>query len=182
MRIVNRIYLGITAMLLAGTGLEAQRPGSGAAVDSAMAPLAWLVGEWEGRGTMQSRTGPQVAVTHEKVEGRLGGRILVFEGVGREPADTGQGRIVHHAFGILSYDPERRKYLFRAFRDGGVIDADASLADGVFVWEIAVPGGRARYRIRRDGNAWHEAGEFSTDGATWRPFFDMRLTRVGAPR
>ena len=165
-------------LLFAVTSASAQRPGAGAAVDSAMAPLAWLVGEWEGTGTMQTRTGSEVAAVREKVEGRLGGRVLIMEGIGREPAANGNGRVVHHAFGVLSYDPEKRQHIFRAFRDGGVVEAETSLVDGVFTWEIAIPNGRSRYRIQRDGEEWLETGEYSLDGTTWRKFFEMRLRRV----
>ncbi len=76
---------GSVALLLTVSTADAQRPGAGAAVDSAMAPLGWLVGEWEGTGTMQMRTGAEVASVYEKVEGRLGGRVLIMEGIGREP-------------------------------------------------------------------------------------------------
>lgn len=167
--------------LLFSNSASAQRPGAGVAVDSAMAPLAWLIGEWEGEGTMRSRTGSDVASVREKVEGRLDGRVLVIEGVGRDRV-AGSGKVVHHAFGVLSYDPEKRRYLFRAFRDGGVMDAESSFADGVFTWEIAIPNGRSRYRIRQEGAEWVETGEYSLDGSTWRPFFEMRLHRVSASR
>lgn len=170
-----------TVMLFAAGSADAQRPGAGAAVDSAMAPLAWLVGQWEGSGTMQTRTGSEVATVRESVEARLGGRVLVVEGIGREPSADGNGRVVHHAFGMLSYDPERRQYVFRAFRDGGVVDAETRLADGVFTWEIAIPQGRSRYHIKLDGQEWLETGEYSLDGTTWRKFFEMRLRRIAGP-
>lgn len=162
--------------------LAAQRLGAGAAVDSAMAPLAWLIGDWEGEGSMQTRTGREGAAVREKVESRLDGRVLVMEGIGREPTSDETGRVVHHAFGVLSYDPEKRQYIFRAFRDGGAIDPAGRLADGVFIWEFEVPGGRTRYLIRQDKGEWLETGEFSSDGTTWRKFFEMRLHRVGAAR
>lgn len=163
--------------------LGAQRPAAGAAVDSAMAPLAWLVGEWEGTGTTQTRTGNEAASVHEKVEARLGGRVLIMEGIGRAPTADGTGRVVHHAFGVLSYDPETREYIFRAFRDGGAINPVSRLADGVFTWEFDIPGGgRTRYVIRDDNGEWLETGEYSLDGSTWRKFFEMRLHRVGAAR
>lgn len=181
-----RVVASMAAMLgMLGVvdSLEAQRPGAGAAVDSAMAPLAWLVGEWEGTGTMQTRSGSEVASVHEKVEARLGGRVLLMEGVGREPNASGAGRVVHHAFGVLSYDPEKREYIFRAFRDGGAINPVSRLADGVFTWEFEIPGGgRTRYVIRDDNGEWLETGEYSLDGSTWRKFFEMRLRRVGTPR
>jgi len=89
--------VGSVALLLTVSTADAQRPGAGTAVDSAMVPLGWLVGEWEGTGKMQTRSGAEVASVHEKVEGRLGGRVMIMEGIGREPG----GRVVHHAFGVL---------------------------------------------------------------------------------
>ena len=163
--------------------LGAQRPGAGAAVDSAMAPLAWLIGEWDGAGTMHSRSGSSTASIREKVEARLGGRVLLMEGIGREPYADGTGRVLHHAFGVLSYDPETREYIFRAFRDGGAINPVSRLADGVFTWEFDIPGGgRTRYVIRNDSGEWLETGEYSLDGSTWRKFFEMRLHRDEAAR
>jgi hypothetical protein len=177
---VRRMVAGSLGLLLVlfAAPAGAQRPSFGAAVDSAMAPLAWLIGEWEGTGTTQSRTGSQPAAVREKVEGRLGGRVLVIEGIGREPSAGGDGRVVHHAFGVLSYDAERKQYVFRAFSEGGMVDAETRLAGGVFTWEMAIPEGRIRYHIQRDGEEWLETGEYSLDGTTWRKFFEMRLRRV----
>lgn len=152
-------------------------------VDSAMAPLAWLVGEWRGPGTMQTRAGPQVADVLERVESRLDGRVLVIEGIGRDmAAGEGAGQVVHNAFALLSYDPDAGRYVMRAFREGRFVDADAELSDGVFTWGFAVPGGRVRYHIRHDAGNWLETGEFSPNGANWRQFFEMRLDRVAAAR
>lgn len=173
--------VGLVLMLFAAAPADAQRPGAdaaGAAVDSAMAQLAWLIGEWEGTGTSQMPSGSEVVTVRETVEGRLGGRVLVIEGMGRVPGADGNGRIVHHAFGVLSYDPERKQYVFRAFSDGSLVDAETRLAEGVFTWEMAIPQGRMRYHIRRVGEEWVETGEFSPDGSTWRKFFEMRLRRV----
>lgn len=148
-------------------------------VDSAMTPLAWLVGEWRGQGTMQTPAGRQIADVHERVESRLEGRVLVIEGIGR---DASSGQVAHHAFGVLSYDPDARRYAMRAFREGRFVDADTELNDGVFTWGFAVPGGRVRYHLRQEEGNWVETGEFSPDGATWRQFFEMRLNRASADR
>ena len=181
MRVIASIVVAFAA-LGAAHPVDAQRPGAGAAADSAMAPLAWLIGEWEGTGVSQMPGGSSSAAVRESVQGRMNGRVLVIEGIGREPSADGSGRIVHHAFGVLTYDPERRQYAFRALRDGGVIDAETSLADGVFTWGFPVPGGKIRFRIRQVGGEWHETGEYSPDGSNWRQMLDMKLRRVGAPR
>ncbi|MBA3579159.1 MAG: hypothetical protein H0W42_04150 [Gemmatimonadaceae bacterium] len=47
---------GSMAFLLAVSTADAQRPGAATAVDSAMAPLGWLVGEWEGTETGEYST------------------------------------------------------------------------------------------------------------------------------
>ena len=182
MRIAGSVVVVLSALSIVQP-LGAQRPGAGSAVDSAMAPLGWLVGEWQGTGTTQSRSGGETASVHEKVEAKLGGRVLIMEGIGRVPTADGTGRVVHHAFGVLSYDPETREYILRAFRDGGAINPVSRLADGVFTWEFDIPGGgRTRYVIRNDNGEWLETGEYSLDGSTWRKFFEMRLHRVEAAR
>lgn len=170
------------AAFLVSLPLAAQRPGAGAAADSAMAPLAWLIGEWEGEAVSLTPNGRSPGTAQETVEGRLNGRVLVMEGIGREPSAEGTGRVVHHAIGVLTYDPERGRYVLRALRDGGVVDADATLTDGVFTWSFEVPGGRIRFQIRQVNGEWHETGEYSSDGSTWRKMLEMKLRRVGAPR
>jgi hypothetical protein len=180
-----RIAVGVlvaVATLGAADSLDAQRPGAGAAADSAMAPLAWLIGEWEGEAVAFSRTGRSPGTARESVQGRLNGRALVMEGIGREPSADGKGRVVHHAVGLLTYDPERRRYVLRALSEGGVVDAEATIIDGVFTWGFQVPGGQIRYHIRQVDGEWHETGEYSADGTTWRKMLEMKLRRVAASR
>lgn len=90
--------------------------------------------------------------------------------------------MVHHAFAVLTYDPDSARYAMRAFREGRFVDADTQLSDGVFTWRLAVPGGHVRYHIRQDAGDWLETGEFSPDGTNWRQFFEMRLNRAVAAR
>lgn len=169
----------VLAMVVLVVPAGAQAGNAARTVDSAMTPLAWLVGEWRGQGTMQTPAGRQIADVHERVESRLDGRVLVIEGTGR---DASSGQVAHHAFGVLSYDPDARRYAMRAFREGRFVDADTELNDGVFTWGFAVPGGRVRYHLRHEDGSWVETGEFSPDGATWRQFFEMRLNRASADR
>ena len=182
MRRVIAGSVAVAVMLFAVPSADAQRPGAGAAVDSAMAPLAWLIGEWEGEAVAFSRAGASPGTSRESVEGRLNGRVLIMEGIGREPSADGKGRVVHHAAGFLTYDPERGRYVLRALSEGGVVDAEATLTDGVFTWGFQVPGGQIRYHIRQVNGEWHETGEYSADGTTWRKMLDMKLRRVAASR
>jgi hypothetical protein len=47
-------------------------------------------------------------------------------------------------------------------------------------WSLKVNEGRAtiRFTIEFDEKRWHEVGEASGDGSTWRTFMEMNLERV----
>lgn len=172
--------------VLAGPGTApAQEAEEGAASPDqveAMQEVAWLVGEWRGEGTMRRGPGePSPFTQTERVSRALGGRLLLVEGKGRARTGDGEeGRVVHHAFGVLSWDREAGHYRFHAYRaDGGVVDAEAHLEDGVLVWGFEIERGRLRDRIRRtEEDRWHEVGEYSPDGSTWHPFLEMTLRRA----
>ncbi|MGH7573146.1 MAG: hypothetical protein ACREMK_15090, partial [Gemmatimonadota bacterium] len=153
-------------------------------------PLAWLVGDWEGEGWIQQ--GPQGGRTEftqtEHVESAFGGRLLLVEGVGRAKESAGDagagpeaGSIVHHAYGVLSWDLEDSGYDFDTWLvDEAGIDAEATVENGVLTWGFEAGGGQIRFRIRQmEHGEWHETGQFSPDGTTWHSFFEMNLHRAG---
>ncbi|MGH7540826.1 MAG: hypothetical protein ACRELC_07495 [Gemmatimonadota bacterium] len=145
--------------------------------EKAMEPLAWLVGDWEGEGWIQrGPEGARMTFTQtEHVERVFEGRLLLVEGVGRA-----RSSIVRHAYGVLSWDPDEGAYAFDTYlADEAGVDAAATVEDGVLTWSFDVEGGRIRFRTRETGSGeWHENGEFSPDGTTWYPFFEMTLRRV----
>ena len=183
--IVAAVFGVVIALSLEATSARAQGAPSADAspvTRAAMEELAWLEGHWEGEASYQTPTGDRETILQtERIERRLNGVVLVVEGTGREKnADGSPGEVVFQAFGVISYDPDRERYTFRAFRDGRSIDAETSLEAGVFTWSFETPGaGHVRFRIRNDQGAWHETGEFSRDGQEWHPFFEMRLHRTG---
>lgn len=148
--------------------------------------LAFLVGRWEGEGWIERAPGQRHAFTQsERVERRLDGHVLVIEGVGWATVERGApDRVTHRAFGILAHDPERDGYRMYAWRVDGdrvrFVDADAEVVEDGLDWGFATPQGAAfRYRLRHTtAGEWYETGEISLDGATWRPFLEMRLRRV----
>jgi hypothetical protein len=190
-RTIRSLTLGLAllaslAATRAATGQEAATTTSESAQREAVEPILWLVGEWEGEGWMQGGPGPRSTFTiHERVETALGDRLIVVEGVGRATGEgEDPGRVVHHAFGVLSWDAERGDYRFSTYRaDDTGVDARATIEDGVVTWGFETPNGQVRYRFRQtEDGAWRENGEFSPDkGATWIPFFEMTLHRVAGP-
>ncbi len=144
----------------------------------AMARLGGMAGRWQGSGWMRRGPGePHHTVSQETVEFRLGGRILVVEGLHHAKDDPSQ--VVHHAFGVISHDPESGQYRFRSYLatgQGG--DHEMRLEGDDVLWFIDTPRGKVRYTIRIQDGEWHETGEFSADGESWQEFFGMDLKRT----
>jgi hypothetical protein len=76
----------------------------------AMKKLAFLEGKWSGPANMMVYgQGNQVIDQTEIIEFRLGGTILVIEGLGK--STDGASKTVHHAFAVVSYDEVAQIYI-----------------------------------------------------------------------
>lgn len=180
------VVLGVVGVMVSAAGAVGQGL---PAAPAEMEALAWLEGEWQGSGWLEYAPGQrgEFAGT-ERVESRMGGRLLVVEGefsawMGPEAGDVP----VHQALGVMSYDPSSGRYLFRTYtaRGGHGDAATAEVADGRIVWGYDDPAmGRVRYTITRtDDGAWHEVGHASRDdGESWHHFFEMTLRPAHAGR
>jgi hypothetical protein len=99
--------------------LEAQR--------AAMKKLDFLVGKWSGEACMAHGAGETIDLAQTEEAGfRLGGLILVIEGVGRAKSS---GALVLQAFGIISYEDETTTYRMRAFNDGRFLETEIKLLE-----------------------------------------------------
>jgi hypothetical protein len=143
-----------------------------------MRKLDWWVGEWSGPASIQMGPGkPQQVLQSERVEAKLGGRVLFIEGLGKSTT----GEVVHQALGVVSYDEKTKTYEFDAWtaRDG---HTDAWIEVGekqTATWGFDTPGGgKIRYAIKlTEKGEWNEVGEFSRDGKEWMKFFEMTLKK-----
>ena len=148
-----------------------------------MRKLDFLVGEWSGEAWIQM--GPEgkreTVIQTEKVQPRLGGKLLLIEGLGRERLEGGvAGKVVHDALAIVSWDPEKDHYRFIGYvADRPGVDTILEVGDNTAVWGLTTPqGGRVRYTIRlTEKGEWNEIGEFSRDGQAWKKFFEMTLRK-----
>lgn len=150
-----------------------------AQIRSAMQKIQFFEGRWSGTGWIQMGPQRHEFTVLESGTFKVNGSVLVQEGIGRDAMDS--TIIVHQAFATISYDQEAGKYLMRAFRaDGNYVDADLQVAeDGAVIWGFTHPmAGQIRYTIRQQGGQWVETGEMSRDGQHWRPFLEMRLTKL----
>ena len=113
----------------------------------------------------------------ETVELKLGGAVMLIEGVGRSKND--EARTGHHALAVIAFDPAEGKLVFSSFV-GGRPRQDLALEVGPdsVVRGFTLPtGGMVRYTITVQDKVWQEVGEYSTDGNIWHTFLEMRLTR-----
>ncbi len=146
-----------------------------------MGAVEFMVGEWAGEGWVATgQDGPQKISSHETVEARLDGLVLVIEGVSESLEEATLGEKVHHAVGVLSWNEGEGVYGLRShLANGRTGDFKGRIVDGAFLWGMEVPGRSIHYSITIDDQGvWNEVGESSTDGATWRKFFEMTLRRV----
>jgi hypothetical protein len=165
----------------ASSKVSAQTSEVGKEKMSVFAPWA---GRWQGEGSMLMGPGePKKSSVDERIESRLDGRLMVIEGIGTatDPS-TKTESVVHHAFGVLSYDQNTQQYKFRTYlKDGRETDAWFKLvSENSYQWGFDTPGGKIRYNILIDPvkNTWNETGEFSRDGGSWQKFFQMDLVRI----
>jgi hypothetical protein len=180
---------GVGALLLlltsaTGLGQGAKAP---AVQLEAMKKLSFLMGEWKGESWTEFAPGQRhTSVGTETVQSKLGGLLLVIEGVHRRKGGAKDaGAVVHHAFAVVSYDEKAKRYRIQAYTNrGNYTEAEAKVADGKLEWGFQIPKfGDVRYTITVNAKGqWFEIGEVSTNGKQWRKFFEMTLERVKSPR
>jgi hypothetical protein len=145
----------------------------------AMRRLEMMVGEWTGTST--TRLGPdreQTSQVRETAGFRLDGEMLVVEGLGTMDVD-GETRVIHHAFGAVTYDAAAGSYRMRSYRAGqGWVDAEL-VVDGARVqWTLESPAGPIRFIADySQPGRWIETGEIQR-GGQWVQFLKMELDRA----
>jgi hypothetical protein len=170
----------LSALLLgAPAALNAQARGDALAqrAREALAPVARMVGQWEGTAEIVQGPGEPIRV-HQSEDIVYGASrtVIMIRGTGRDPAT---GDIVFEAAGMLWFDTQAGRLRFRAHRDGNAMDADVEARPDTLQWGFAVPGGRVRYLIALTDSSWHEVGYFEREGAPPFKTTEMRLRRRG---
>ena len=183
MKIASKAVLGLVLVALLLTCTSFAQPQAPRPPLDEMKKLDFLIGRWEGTGRMHKGPGAaaEEARVTEIVQPKLGGAILLIEGIGRTGTDD---RIVHNALGVISFEAQSKEYRMRAYRaDGRFVDPRIVVEDRKIVWSFDDPrAGSIRYTITiNDKGQWHEIGEMSRDGGKmWHPFFEMTLDKKEA--
>lgn len=156
-----------------------------AAAERAMAPMRWLVGDWEGPATITIAPGRTMTLTQrETVRAGAFDGALIIQGRGSMMAG-GSESTVFEAAGLLAYDAHSKRFLFASSSGSGAAGVHETTVEGTtLTWAYTMgPGTKTRYIISRTADdRWHEVGAVSRDGgATWTTNFEMTLQRKPRP-
>jgi hypothetical protein len=174
-----RNLLLVFASVLTASPVRAQMPTDPgpriAAQKEALSKLAAIDGVWRGEAVMISPSGKHTLTQTERVGPFLDGAVRVMEGRGYEP----DGRVSFNAFGIVSYDPDKKTYSLRSYTQGRTGDFPLSVTADGFTWEIPAGPMTIRYVATIKEGTWHEVGDRVAGAGEPVRFFEMTLKRVG---
>lgn len=163
--------LMIAALLWTIGGVQAQMTS-----EEAIKRISFIEGKWQGRANALTGPGQNKEIDqHENVELKLGGKIMVIEGKGYH-----EGSLEFNAFAVVSFDEAAQEYKMLSWlATGQKTEAYLKLGEGKqFEWGFEIPQGKIRYFINlNDKGQWTEKGEFSPNGSTWYPSFNMVLDK-----
>ncbi|WJJ96616.1 hypothetical protein [Algibacter luteus] len=137
---------------------------------SKISELQFMVGKWEGSGWMMGRQGKSNFVQTEDISFKLDSTAIHIEGKG-----MANGKTIHDALAILTYNKNDDNYLFRSYLPSGQnAEFKAELIDSKLYW---YPNENVRYIIWLTENGqWYEKGEYQREG-NWNQFFEMTLDK-----
>ena len=177
---MNRIarFAAASALCLAAAPAAAQFQDPApriAAQREAMARLSAMDGVWRGPAWSLTPQGRREMVQSERIGPMLGGAIKVMEGRGY----AADGSVGFNAFGVVSYDPDRRSYSLSTWALGHSITVPLTITETGYVWEApAGPGAIIRYTATIRDGTWHEVGERIAGNAPPMRVVELNLRRV----
>ncbi|MGD9899806.1 MAG: hypothetical protein AB7T22_11845 [Calditrichaceae bacterium] len=159
--------------------------GSAGAQDNLFEPFEFLLGEWTGNG---SGFGNETSTIQSEFKIVMNGKYLQVTNESRfEPTDKNPDGEHHIDQGLISYDNAREKFIYRQFNVEGFVNQyvliDSVSNDSLLVFETEVienfiPGGQARWTIRKTGeNAIETVFDLSFPGKEFACYGTNSLTK-----
>lgn len=143
--------------------------------------LDFMKGTWKGEGWIYVNKERKEFTQTETIASKAENTVLVIDGIGY--AKDSISRVIHNAFGVISYNQKERSITMISFSStGGKMENKMKLIGyKKLEWSFKDErGGTIRFQedFSEDG-IWSEKGEYSSDGQKWLQFFEMRLTKQG---
>jgi len=145
-----------------------------------MEKLGFLVGKWEGTARLRRGPGQMVDLAQtETVEYKLGGLVLVIEGVGKAK----DGTPALQAYGIVSFDDESGTYRMRAFNDGRFLETEVKPLEGgdgmSWGWGFTVSDFKTSSVFRINGKGeWTELAKLTIGAQPPTTLLELAVHRV----
>ncbi|MEQ8532897.1 MAG: hypothetical protein RIB86_13680, partial [Imperialibacter sp.] len=94
-----------------------------------------------------------------------------------EGKGTAEGKVIHNAMAIISWNKTDNNYSFYSYLSTGrKSEFKGELIEEAFYW---YPADNMRYIISiNDKGQWYEKGEINM-GTSWFQFFEMTLDKIG---
>jgi hypothetical protein len=150
--------------------IEAQR--------AALKKFDFLVGKWSGEARLLRGPGETLELIQtEEAHYKLGGLILIIEGIGKTKAD---GKVALQALAIVSYDDEAGTYRMRAYNDGRYLETDLILSedDKGITWGFALGEIKTSSVLRiNEKGEWTELTEIAIGFQPARKFMELTVSR-----
>ncbi len=181
---MRKNYFVVPALLVLTAGLTWMAKGQGRQDPSAMiadqkkgmAPLSYMDGVWRGEAWTILPNGQKHTITQtERIGPFLDGSVKVIEGRGYGE----DGKVSFNAFGILSYDPDKKSFSMRSYAQGRSGDFKLTPTTDGNVWEIPAGPMTIRYTATIKDGKWREVGDRIMEGKEPVRFFEMNLKRIG---
>jgi len=146
---------------------------------AAMKKLEFLVGRWTGEVRLLRGPAEWVDLQQsEEAQYKLGGLILVIEGIGRTKSD---GHSVLQALGVISFDDETATYRMRAFNDGRFLESEVTLLDrdNAISWGFAVGQVTTKSVLRiNESGEWTELAEIKVGSDLPKRLLELTVRRA----
>lgn len=164
-------------LLLSGLTSFAQMPEMSTEHRQALDQLDFMAGKWSGSGWMFIQGGKRVTFEQtENIQWKAGKAALAIEGKGQS-----EGKVIHDAFAVITYDPQKKAYNFNSVLASGMGGKFAAkiLAENTFEWKMEVPGRTITYIITlNEEGQWYEKGMVKMGEGQEFQFFEMTLDKV----
>jgi hypothetical protein len=163
------------------TAMLAQAPATAPKPDPELKKLAVLVGHW----TFEEDYKPGPMGPGGKTTGEFTGRSILrgffFEAVVTEKGPAGETRYLQ----VYGYDPVNKNFSCSFYVDNGsTFSGTVTVSGNTYTWEgkFVVDGKEYRYKepmiLAADGMSATSKAEISTDGKTWTPFSESKITKA----
>lgn len=180
--LTRALPLALVLAFLLSAPLAAQDPQAQARVARArevLAPIAEIVGRWEGDADAMVGRGEMLLIRQlEDVVWGASGTVILIRGTGLSTEAATRGDTIFEAAAVLWVDETTGAPKMRTHRDGRSVDAEIEIRPDTVIWGFPVPGGRVRYTIALTDDTWYEIGEYLREGSPAIKTIEMRLRRV----